>query len=56
MTLVLILVGVFGYMQVLIRKTRGSDAAAAMARLPLVSRLMLLLTITIVVVAVLAFN
>jgi uncharacterized membrane protein len=56
LTLVVILMGVFGYMQVLIRKTRGSDGAAAMARLPLVSRLMLLLGTTITIVAVLAFN
>lgn len=56
LTLVVILIGVFGYMQVLIRKTRGNDGAAAMARLPLVSRFMLLLSIAIVVVAVLGFK
>lgn len=56
LTLVVILMGTFGYMQVLIRKAQGSDGAAAMARLPLVSRIMLLLNIAIVVTAVLAFS
>ena len=56
LTLVVILMGTFGYMQVLIRKAQGSDGAAAMARLPLVSRIMLLLSIAIVVTAVLAFS
>lgn len=56
LTLVVILVGMFGYMQVLIRQARESDGAAAMARLPLVSRIMLLLSIAIVVMAVLAFS
>jgi uncharacterized membrane protein len=55
LTLVVILMGVFGYMQVLIRKARGGDTAAA-ARLPLASRTILLLSIAIVVVAVLAFD
>lgn len=44
------------YMQVLIRQARESDGAAAMARLPLVSQVMLLLSIAIVVMAVLAFS
>ena len=56
LTLVVILVGTFGYMQMLIRQAKGSDGAAAMARLPLVSRIMLLLSIAIVVMAVLAFS
>lgn len=56
LTLVVILMGTFGYMQMLIRQAQGSDGAAAMARLPLVSRIMLLLNIAIVVTAVLAFS
>jgi uncharacterized membrane protein len=56
LTLVVILMGTFGYMQMLIRQAKGSDGAAAMARLPLVGRIMLLLNIAIVVTAVLAFS
>ncbi|MCR4376411.1 MAG: hypothetical protein NUW22_16345 [Acidobacteria bacterium] len=56
LTLVVILTGTFGYMQMLIRQAKGSDGAAAMARLPLVGRIMLLLNIAIVVTAVLAFS
>jgi uncharacterized membrane protein len=55
LTLVVILLGVFGYMQVLVRKARGG-ATDAMARIPVLSRLMLFLSTAIVIVAVLAFN
>jgi uncharacterized membrane protein len=55
LTLVVLLMGTFGYMQVLIRKAKASDAAA-MARMPLVGRVMLLLSLAIVVVAVFAFH
>jgi uncharacterized membrane protein len=56
LTLVVILVGVFGYMQVLIRKSRSADGAAAAARIPVIGRVMLLLGVSIVVFAVLAFH
>ena len=55
LTLVVVLIGVFGYMQVLVRKFKSGDAAAA-ARLPVVSKIMLLLSLAIVVFAVLAFH
>lgn len=55
LTLVVILIGVFGYMQVLVRKFKSGDAAAA-ARLPTVSKIMLLLGVLIVVFAVLTFH
>ena len=55
LTLVVILIGVFGYMQVLVRKFNAGDAAAA-ARLPLISKIMLLLGVSIIVAAVLAFQ
>jgi uncharacterized membrane protein len=55
LTLVVVLIAVFGYMQVLIRKSRNGDTAAA-ARLPIISKIMLLLGISIIVTAVLAFQ
>ncbi len=55
LTLVVILFGVFGYMQVLVRKFKSGDAAAA-ARLPVVSKIMLLLSVLIVIFAVLTFH
>ena len=55
LTLVVILIGVFGYMQVLVRKFKSGDAAAA-ARLPLISKIMLILGVSIIVAAVLAFQ
>jgi uncharacterized membrane protein len=56
LTLVVVLMGAVGYLQVLMRKSRTSDGAAAAARMPLVSRLVLLLGLSIVVFAVLAFH
>jgi uncharacterized membrane protein len=59
LTLVAMLIGVFGYMQVLLRQSRSSDAAvagAASARMAIVSKIMLLLGVSIVVTAVLAFH
>jgi len=55
LTLVAILIGVFGYMQVLLKKFKSGDAAAA-ARLPMVSKIMLLLGVAIIISAVLAFQ
>lgn len=59
LTLVVILCGVFGYMQVLQRKSVSADRAIAdpaAARLAVVSKVMLLLGVSIVVTAVLAFG
>ena len=59
LTLVVILIGVFGYMQVLLRKTRSTDpavAGAAAARMGIVSKVMLLLSVSIVIFAVLTFH
>ena len=56
LTLVVILIGVFGYMQVLMRKSRSADGAAAAARMPVVSGIVLLLGVSIVIFAVLAFH
>jgi len=55
LTVIAILVGVFGYMQVQIRKAKSGDVAAMM-RTAIIGRIMLLLGITIVILAVLAFH
>ena len=55
LTLVVILIGAFGYSQVLMKKARSGDAAAA-ARLPMISNLAVLLGISIIITAVLAFH
>ena len=56
LTLVAIMIGVFGYLQVLLRQSRSADGAAAAARIPLVSRVMLVLGVSVVIFAVLAFH
>lgn len=59
LTLVVILIGVFGYMQVLMRKSRSANSAeagAAAARMAIVGRIMLVLGVSIIVSAVLAFH
>ncbi|HUR19814.1 MAG TPA: hypothetical protein VMZ90_03345 [Vicinamibacterales bacterium] len=56
LTLVVILIGIFGYMQVLVRQSRSADGAAAAARIPLISRLMLLVAVSVIISAVLAFH
>ena len=56
LTLVAILIGVFGYMQMLVRQARSADGAAAAARIPLISRIMLVVAVSIVISAVLAFH
>src|SRR5688572_24138921 len=59
LTLVVILIGVFGYMQVLMRKARSTDpaaAGAARARMGMVGPIMLLLGVSIIISAVLAFH
>lgn len=55
LTLVVILIGLFGYSQVLIKKARSGDPSAA-ARIPLISNLVLLLSVSIIITAVLAFH
>ncbi|NQW03281.1 MAG: hypothetical protein HQ485_04575 [Acidobacteria bacterium] len=56
LTLVVVMIGLFGYMQVLIKKAKLPDGAASMARLPMISRVMLLLGIAVIISAVLAFH
>lgn len=56
LTLVVIMMGLFGYMQVLMKKAKSPDGAASMAKLPVLGRVMLLLGISIVISAVLAFH
>ncbi len=56
LTLVVILIGVFGYMQVLVRKARSTDGAAAAARIPIISRIMLAVAVSVVISAVMAFH
>ena len=59
LTLVAILIGVFGYMQVQLRNSRSADpavAAAAGARMNVASKVMLLLGVSIVICAILAFH
>jgi uncharacterized membrane protein len=56
LTLVVLLCGFLGYSQVMMKRVRtGSDPGAA-ARLPMLGRVMLLLGVSIVVCAVLAFH
>jgi len=55
LTVIVILIGVFGYMQVQIRKAKSGDVAAMM-RTAIIGRVMLLLGITIVILAVLSFH
>lgn len=54
-TLVAVLIALFGYMQVLLRKYKSGDLAAA-AMIPKVSTVMLLVGVGIVTAAVLAFH
>lgn len=54
--LVLVLIGFFGYMQVLTKRARQAGGGPAMATLPKVGRIMLLLSLAIVVLAVLSFH
>ena len=57
LTLVVLLCGFVGYSQVLMKRIRtASDPAAAAARLPTIGRVMLLLGVSIVICAVLAFH
>ncbi len=55
LTLIVILIALFGYMQVLQKKARQGDTAA-LARIPKIAPVMLLLGLGIIVAAVLAFK
>ena len=56
LTLVVLLIAAFGYMQVLQKKARQGAGPEVMAKIPKVGALMLLLGIGIIVSAVLAFK
>lgn len=54
--LVVILFGVFGAMQSMLKRARQQGGGPAMAKLPAIGRVMLLLSLLIVLAAVLAFH
>jgi uncharacterized membrane protein len=56
LTLVVILCGVFGYLQVVQKKVREADGGPLMAKLPKLGGIMLLLSVAIVAAAVAAFK
>lgn len=56
LTLVVVLSGVFGYLQVLVRRARREGGGPAMAKLPKVGQAVLALGIAIVICAVIAFQ
>jgi uncharacterized membrane protein len=56
LTLFVVLIGVFGYMQVLQKKARVEQSASALAKIPKIAGVMLILNVSIVVTAVLAFK
>jgi len=56
LTLIVLLIGVFGYMQVLQKKARIAQGGPAMARIPKIAAVMLVLNVSIIVSAVLAFK
>jgi uncharacterized membrane protein len=56
LTLVVVLIGVYGYMQVVLKKAREAGGGPAMAKLPKLSAVVLLLGIGIVAAAVAAFK
>jgi uncharacterized membrane protein len=56
LTLVVLFIGVFGYLQMLVRRVRREGGGPALATIPKVSRVMLLIAIAIVLCAVIAFQ
>lgn len=56
LTLVLILLGLFGYSQVLVKRARKEGGGPALARLAVLGRAMLAVSILIVILAVFAFH
>ena len=56
LTLIVVLIGLFGYMQVLQKKVRLAQGGPAMAKIPKIAFVMLLLNVLIIVCAVIAFK
>jgi uncharacterized membrane protein len=56
LTLVVLFIGVFGYLQMLVRRARREGGGPALATIPKVSRVLLLMAIAIVLCAVIAFQ
>lgn len=56
LALVVVLIGVFGYLQVLVRRVRLAGGGPTMATLPKVGRAMLLVSVAVVICAVIAFQ
>ena len=55
-TLVVILLGIVGYMDVLIKKAKAEKGGPVMAKIPKIGRINLSLAIVIIITAVLAFR
>lgn len=56
LALVVVLIGVFGYLQVLVRRAKRAGGGPAMATLPKVGQAMLLVGVAIVICAAVAFH
>lgn len=56
LTLVVVLMGLFGYQQVLMMRVREAGGGPLMARIPVVGRVLLAVSLSIVLTAVLAFH
>lgn len=56
LTLIVVMIGVFGYMQSLQKRARKEQGGPAAQKLPLVSRALLVLGLAIVICAVIAFK
>ena len=56
LALVLVLAGLVGYTQVLLKKAREGGGPAVMAKLPLLGRIALVTSVAIVILAVIAFK
>jgi len=56
LTLVVVLIGVFGYQQVLMKRARDAGGGPLMATIPVVGRVLLALSLGIILTAVLAFH
>jgi uncharacterized membrane protein len=56
LTLIVILIGVFGYMQSVLKKVREAGGGPLMAKLPMLSVINLVLSVGIMICAVLAFK
>ena len=56
LTLTVIFIGVFGYLQVLLKRAKREGGGPAMAKLPKIARVMLVLSVAIVLSAVVAFK